>query len=623
MAKKLSPDIEAIYDRCVVDRDDFAWWLEQKRWHIEQLARGELGLTIEQAQLLYVSEDPVLWCRAFLDEPDKPGTPYEYFGYQVPSVRAWDQDTIHQDGAEVGKTREIVGLVLWGECTSFGGAILNPWILVGAPQQTHLDEIIMAIEEHIGVADGQSGEKPFIQHFWRKPKKHPHYMHRFAAPNPLNPQRPSLGRVYYRPAGYDGEAFRGVHVNGLALMDEAAKVKNRTCWTEFYRALKPGCRMRVYSVPDGDNTTDYYRMTQEARENLDPAQTGKRLFRWPKTIMSPPFWSEERKREMIERYGGTDAPGYQRNVLGLHGQAENPVFPWHEIEPNIRDVPEYRCLKIVGDSAQDVLRVSAYAIEMQHNEGRKTPQQKWITDRDDDLGAFKVKDNDARRGAVRALLREFFQPFGPGVYWMGGDLGYSKDPTELMVWREVGRELRRVARIHTRGFGYDLICELIYCLDELLDFQGAWGMDFGNAGTAVVQVLQADERYAAARYEDRMTGFQFAGSVDAIDEDGSVLEEDDKKTGNLVPVRKPAKEMATDLLTTRFQRAALAMPYDPEVIGHYTNHTAREGQKWRIFSKHEDHTIDADRVMILRKAFNEDIGANDVFSSGVHRREVA
>ena len=446
VAKKLSPDIEAIYDRCVVDRDDFAWWLEQKRWHIEQLARGELGLTIEQAQLLYVSEDPVLWCRAFLDEPDKPGTPYEYFGYQVPSVRAWDQDTIHQDGAGSERPEKLSGWCC-GASARASAADLNPWILVGAPQQSTSTKSSWRSRSTLASrTDSRARSRSFNTS--GASRKTPHYMHRFAAPNPLNPQRPSLGRVYYRPAGYDGEAFRGVHVNGLALMDEAAKVKNRTCWTEFYRALKPGCRMRVYSVPDGDNTTDYYRMTQEARENLDPAQTGKRLFRWPKTIMSPPFWSEERKREMIERYGGTDAPGYQRNVLGLHGQAENPVFPWHEIEPNIRDVPEYRCLKIVGDSAQDVLRVSAYAIEMQHNEGRKTPQQKWITDRDDDLGAFKVKDNDARRGAVRALRS--FQPFGPGVYWMGGDLGYSKDNQADGVARSRTRAAPRRAHPHTR-----------------------------------------------------------------------------------------------------------------------------------------------------------------------------
>lgn len=620
--KPIPADMAYLYDRCHVDVQDFEWWLEQKGWNIHQLDRGEFGLDIEQAQLLYIIEDPVLFARAFMNEPDT-GAPYEFFDYQVPSARAWFQDVIHQDGAEVGKTREIVVLIVWGSTTGFGGSVRNPWSLIGAPQQTHLDEIIMAVEEHFGVADGQTGgDKPLLHHLWAKPKKHPHYMHRFLTMNPDNPARPSIARVYYRPAGYDGESFRGVHVNGLAMMDEAAKIKNAKCWTEFWRALKPGCRRRMYSVPDGDNSTEFFRMCQQAIEDLPPDQPGLRKFHWPKTLMPAPFWSEERKREFIRLYGSADSPGYVRNVLGEHGQAENPVWPWYLIEPNLRDVPEYRAIKLVADNERGDLRVTAYGVDMHYVDGRKAPRERMITDRDEDLSTFKAKDEAQRQAAIRALLREFLQPFGPGVYWMGADLGFAKDPSEIMLWREIGTELRRIARIHMRGLGYDQQCDVIYCLDELLDFQGAWGVDFGGAGTAVVQFMQTLDRYARGHYEDRMTGFMFAGAVDAIDEDGNVLEEENKQ-GELVAVRLPAKELATNLITTRMQRVGFALPYDADVIAHYTNHTAREGSRWRIFSKENDHDIDADRVAILRKAYNETIGSNDVFSSGVHRRAVA
>jgi len=137
-------------DRDSVDIDGFDAWLEAKGMAWQPLSRGEYGVTLDEAQLAYISEDPVLWCRAFLTEPDT-GKPYTFWDYQEESVRAWNQDVIHQDGAEVGKTREITALILWGEITAFGGTIPRPWILVGAPQQTHLDEIILDIEEHVGM----------------------------------------------------------------------------------------------------------------------------------------------------------------------------------------------------------------------------------------------------------------------------------------------------------------------------------------------------------------------------------------------------------------------------------------------------------------------------------------
>lgn len=616
MTRKLSPELEQIAERCVVDRDDFAWWLDQKQWTWQQLSRGELGLSLEEAQLLYVCEDPVLWCRAFMDDPDRENEPWTFFDYQVESARAWHQDVIHQDGAEVGKTREIVSLILWAMCTGMGGSVQRPWILVGAPQQTHLDEIIMAIEEHVGEEEGHRGNKPLLNRFYRKPKKHPHMMMRFNGPT-------GPGRVYFRPAGYDGEAFRGVHVNAMAFMDEAAKLKNKVCWSEFNRALKPNCVQRIYSVPDGDNASEYYRMTQRAILNLPPGKPGMRLFKWPKTLQPHPYWSEERHKLLAERFGGEQSPGYVRNVLGEHGQQENPVFPWEVLEPNIRDVPEYVSLHLSADGNKGDVQVIAYRVELQMNANKKSPQQHYLVDRHDDLAPLKSKNRDDVRATVRRLLRQVFPTQPAGVYWAGGDLGFSKDPTEITVWRELGGELRRVARLQARGVSYDVQAELIYCLDELFGFAPAWGIDFGSAGTAVVQMLQSLEQYADANYEERLTGFQFAGAVDCYDEDGNLLEEEDKKSGDAKPVRLPAKEWATELLSKRMQRMGFSMPYDADVISHYQNHTAREGARHRIFDKDDDHSIDADRVMMLRKVFNDQIATADVFSSGVHTRGAA
>lgn len=616
MPKQTAPEIARLHDRCVVDPDAFDAWLQGMGWAWQPLSRGEYGVSLEEAQLLHVCQDPALWCRAFMDEPDT-GEPYNFWPYQRESIDGWDQDGIHQDGAEVGKTREITALILWGQCTGFGYSIRNPSVLVAAPQQTHLDEIIMAIEAHVGEGEGSEGPKPVIHRFWRKPRKHPHYMMRFKGPTCGANQ---LGTVYFRPAGYDGEAFRGVHVNAMALFDEAAKVKNKVCWSEFHRALKPGCIQRVYSVPDGDNTTVYYRMTQQAIPNLPKGQPGMRLFHWPKTLMPDPFWSEARKREFIKRYGSEDAPGYQRNVLGLHGQQENPVWMWSLLEKNIHDTPDYRVLKLLVNEAQGEIHATGYGVELTEQHGKKIGTERPLFDRYEDLDAFQ--DKATRRDEIRRLLRDVFAPVEGSVLWAGADLGFSNDPTEIFLAREIGSDLRDLVRIQARGLDYYLQCELIYCLDELFGFKANWGVDFGNAGTAVVQILQSSETYEDGRYDERMTGFQFAAVVDATDEEGNLLEEEDKH-GDLKPVRLPAKELATNLITARFQRRGWVLPYDADVIGHFSNHTAREGSRHRIFDKHNDHTIDAKRALILRKVFNEQIGTADVFSSGVHRRDAA
>lgn len=446
--KKTTPELAAIHDRCIVDRIEFEAWLAAREISWQMLSRGEYDFTIEELQLRFVCEDPVKWCAAFMDEPDT-GEPYTFFPYQESSIRDWDQDAIHQDGAEVGKTREITAMILWGQCTGFGFTVDNPSILVAAPMQSHLDEIIMAIEMHVGESDGADGRKPIINHFWRKPKKAPHYMMKFKGPTCT---KNNIGLVYFRPFGHDGEAMRGVHVNALGLVDEAAKVKNKKCWSEFTRALKPGAYNRFYSVPDGDNKSHFFKIAQKAIKNLEKGKPGFRLFHWPKTLMPDPFWTATRKQEFITRFGGEDSPGYQRNVLGLHGQQENTVWPWELLIANVHNVPEYRRITLTFNNKEEELHLQAQSIELDIHDGTKSPREREITDRHIDTGMFQ--DPQTRRKAMYDLLREFIEPVAHDVMWAGADLGQLLDPTEITVSREIGKELRTVIRIKAKGMEY-------------------------------------------------------------------------------------------------------------------------------------------------------------------------
>lgn len=621
------PVLRQMAERGVYAPDEFDAWLAERRWSWQALDRGEYGITLEQALVLFTCEDPVRWCETFLVET-RTGDPWRFFEYQKPSVRSWMQNAVHQDGAEVGKTREITCLVLWGQCTAMAFSVRRPWMLVGAPQQTHLDEIILAIEEQVGAQEDGSARGSLLSHFWRKPKRTPHTMFRFLTP-PTGTEPPGIGRVYFRPAGHDGEAFRGVHVNALALMDEWAKLKRAVQWSEFVRACMPGCVIRGYSVPDGDTSSDFYKATQRAVPNLVADADGMRLFHWPKTLMPAPFWSPKREAELVRLYGGRNTPGFQRNVLGVHGQAENPVWSWDTVLPNVVDVPEFRCIKLAVDNTARQLVVEVKRIELAGNDGKKIATDHWLADNTVDLEPFVHSDRAKRQAAVRAFLREHVVGASRGVFWAGADLGETNDPTEIIISEDIGGVLRDRLRLNASGMPYFLQRDFIYCLDELFGRLPHWGADLGAAGTVVVKDLQTLGEYAPAHFDERMTGFQFASVVDCIDEQGNTLWRKDAdgqvaedSEGNAIAERAPSKHWATQCISERLQVTGYAMAYDTEALTWLTNHTRREGVRWPIYAKKDDHNIDARRQQMLRKLYDE-IGPADVFSSGVHTRQAA
>lgn len=626
MAKLRRPDanhdvLRQMAEREVFAPEEFDAWLCQQGWAWQALDRGDYGITLEQAMFLFVFEDPVRWSETFLVEP-RTGEPWQFFDYQRESVRAWRQDVVHQDGAEVGKTREITVLILWGMCTSMGFTVRRPWMLVGAPQQTHLDEIILAIETQVGAQEG--GDKAsgsLLSQFWMRPKRTPHMMQRFLTIPLGENEKPGIGRVYYRPAGFDGEAFRGVHVNAMALVDEAAKLKRAVQWSEFWRSCEPGCIKKTYSVPDGDRSTQYFAMCNDAVVNLPEGKPGRRLFLWPKTIMPAPFWTPERDAQFIRDFGGRHTPGYKRNVLGEWGEAENPVWSWDLLLPNVHDLPDYRVLTFNIDRARGEMHVAVKRVVLHVESGRKSGSYDWLCDITLPLAPFASRDDSERREAMRALLREHLTGATAGVYWAGADLGETNDPTEIILSEQRGPVLQDVLRINARGVDYYIQRELIYCLQELFGGLPHWGVDLGSAGTVVVKDLQTMEAYADMRFDEVMTGLQFSNAVDCVGEDGEPLVDKSKDDGSgEAIVRAPAKHWATQCITQRAQAIGYALAYDVEVLNHMTNHTARQGTKWPIYAKKDDHDIDARRMQMLRKLYDDVGGEVDVFSCGAQAR---
>lgn len=577
--------IEDLKEKLCVPEDAFESFLASKGWSWHQIARGELPWSFDEIQLGLICSDPVLWAGAFLKEPDT-GEPYRYFDYQLDSARYWG-DVIHSDGAEVGKTREIGNHLLWRAFTREGGSSL-----VGAPEQVHLDEIIDYCVEQMFSLSPELGKS------LKRHKKHPHHVFYF-----LNRHK-----VYFSPGGFEGTGFRGKHVADMAIMDEAAKIKNPDIWREFWRAGKPGCIFRIYSVPDGDRETVFYRLKERARgagqdeekEDDAPKDRSFRLFNWRKTQQPDPFWNEGRRRFYIELYGGEDSPGYKRNILGEDGDPENAVFPWHQFVRCLKEIPDYRVLKLYIDEGSGTVGIFGAKYRLRQSDIGKEADEEILEDRTIDKGRFDL----------RVLLKEFFSTV-PGLTFIGGDLGFSNDPTELVVRLILGKTWRTVARLQMKGITYDLQAEAIDILDDIFNPKGI-GLDFGNAGSAVVHILQSPENYRAKNYGERVTGYQFGEAYDDMDETGEVII--DKKTDK--PKRKLAKELSTDLLVKKMQRQEWEVPLDPDYKSQFPSHTYREGPKHRIFSKDNDHLIDAERVCTL-KVVIPDNACEDLFATGI------
>ena len=294
-------------------------------------------------------------------------------------------------------------------------------MLVGSALDGDLDEIWEEVE-------WQLSANPFLRRSLRNSTTKPY--RRLTWRNGL--------RCLFRPAGHDGRAYRGIHVKGFLLHDEAAKVVNPRSWAEFWRAAKPGCEIRIYSVPTGDRECTFQRIA----DNAFPAESiafpdaprvlieqllrsesggipeevralardlGGRVwvkFHWPKTIMPAPFWCEERRQEFIGFYGGPDEPGYVHNVLGLPGDPEYSVFPERLLKPALTWIPDYLSLSLRWDTR---------ANQLDAHSRRLNPAYPWAEEPHSDRPAAEGRSEDgAQLSEIEDRVREHRSEPAPG-----------------------------------------------------------------------------------------------------------------------------------------------------------------------------------------------------------------
>lgn len=489
-------------------------------------ATTEEAAPIDAGRLLRFRHNPVAWGEAFL--VDRDGSPRRYRDYQKDDLLCSSNRIAHLDGRSVGKTIDLATLLLWYANVNKGKSAL-----VVAPYQGQLDTIIEEVEHQLAnapllddaVARGTDGR--------RKIKRQPYFQVKFT----------SGCTVYFRPGGTRGDSFRSLHVDFL-LVDEAAWLPD-AAWDALRQCLNPGGRFRVYSTPNGLRDTTYYRITQSKEW---------KVFQWPSWIT--PDWSEERRQELVEFYGGEHTSGWLHEVAGEHGMPTYGAFNAAEVMRAVTEISRYRKVEIHGDMLADCADEQA------------------VRDRlEDILAATPV----------------------PGKYWLGGDLGYTSDPTELLLFEEDENEvLSLVLRVHAERVPYPQISELIALVDQLYSPAGI-GIDRGGNGASVEQELLHLDKYRGHYFLGRLVAYDFGSSI--------VIGHD----ANLNPIRKNCKELMTSLINRTLHGNRVRIPkQDPVIEDQLCTQTYAMRERRIVYSKGNDHCVDAMRCAFLRRAQDVD-----------------
>ncbi len=490
---------------------------------------------IKQKRLIQMLSSPILWGQHYLMNRD--GSPREYWPHQMEDLECKERNIIHLDGRGVGKSVCLTTDVLHFAFTNYGVQGL-----IAAPHQGHLDTLIEEIEFQIDSNPKLMASVDINKYGKPKIKRSPYFRLEFTNGSIL----------YFRPAGAYGESFRSLHVERI-WVDEGAWLTEKA-WKALRQCLKAEGVLRIYSTPSGMRNTVYYRLTSSKQF---------KVFHWPSWIN--PDWNDERKSELLEFYGGPNSVGWQHEVAGEHGKPSYGAF-------NIEHLNQ--CRYEMPDSDEEL-------------ENQDIPVYRKVSICGDDLSDCETEEHSYDR--LELLLNLMPQT---GVFWIGGDLGYTNDPTEIVVFQEMqirGRPVTvLVLRLHLEHVSYPHIAQGISLLERYYVPAGI-GVDNGGNGLAVVQELLTLDKYKSLQFEGRLKGYDFGGTTTLTTDDGREF-------------RKRTKEHMTTLINGALQKKQLMFPAsDSEIEDQFTTQTYTLANGNVIYSKGNDHIIDAVRCAMLAR----------------------
>jgi intein/homing endonuclease len=336
-------------------------------------------------------------------------------------------------------------------------------------------------------------------------------------------------------------------------------------WVELIETMKRGSKgahWRVHGVTRG--VRDYfYRFTQSPEWKVHRVTSMHR---------PPPFWSDEERQQKIEEYTSKDHPDYRRNILGMHGDASNPLFVLH------------RLMACVDSDDESEYNTDVYQYT------------KLTAESLDDLG-----------GEIDIALRlneKHLQ--GYSGYWVGQDVGYLNHPSEIVVFGEKrdvkkGSKLVLLTRIKLERLSHNKQVDVIF---KIMDFYSpnAYSMDSTGIGLPLFQDLQ--ERRPELAH--KIKAYNFSQKI-IVDFD-STVEVDDfygdkaKEAGIL----RNVLEYSSDKLRELVDLQRIELPLHKELIEEFCGQTWSVSKskmdqygRTRDFSKGMFHCLDACKMAVL------------------------
>lgn len=376
-------------------------------------------------------------------------------------------------------------------------------------------------------------------------------------------------RIISRLPNRDGKGVKGMH----PLVLEADEMQDYPAagWTELIETMKAGsegAQWRCHGVSRGVRDT-YYRMTTGNNPDL-PFYVHR--------YMAPhrPNWSDAERRSKIAIYGGTeDNVDYRRNIFGEHGDAHNPIFVLARLMACVR----------INESA-------------------------WASEYNDDVYA-KIKVNDELHRKAKLPIENFIDLPGSHLdeaytsYWAGMDVGFTNDPTEILVFGVTKRgkhDLHRLlTRVQLNRISAQDQCDVVR---HLFRFYGKrlrrFGMDKTGNGLPLWQLLRDDPTLAG-----RLAGYGFSEKK-AVEFDDRPLERNERPEDAVI--EKNVIDFATDELRKLVDLQAVELPYDVELLTEFQGQQVivvkdmgSAGGIRRKYSGGSCHTLDAARMFTAAK----------------------
>jgi hypothetical protein len=375
-------------------------------------------------------------------------------------------------------------------------------------------------------------------------------------------------RIFSRLPNRDGKGVKGMHP--LVLEADEMQDYPEAGWTELIETMKAGsegAQWRCHGVSRGVRDT-YYRMTTGENPDL-PFKVHR--------FMAPhrPTWSDKERRSKIAIYGGTeDNVDYRRNIFGEHGDTHNPVFVLARL---------MACVRIT--------------------------ESPWATEYNDRI-YHCIKINDERHRKLGMPIEGFLHDI-PGThlsdeysaYWAGMDVGYTNDPSEVLVFgvtkKGVLRLLLRVQMQRISSLDQALV------ITELFRVYGkklrAFSMDKTGNGLPLWQAVKDQPMV-----KGRLKGYGFSEKR-AVEFDDRPLARTEKPQDAVI--EKNVVDYSTDELRKLVDTGLIELPYDLELLTEWQGqqvHLVKDmGSAGAVRRKYSDggyHTLDAGRTMILGKS---------------------